>query len=87
MFWRKENKQISINESQFDHPYRLCDLYISERYHEILFIPYGKVDNGMQVEVDDLIVDKWPCKFEDLQTNIKEVLKRYLPKTDYIKGK
>ena len=87
MFWKKENNHASSNESHFPRPYRFCDIYISEKYHEILFVPYGKVDPGMHAEVDNLIIDKWPCRFEDLQTNIEEVLKRYLPKTTYTKGK
>lgn len=87
MFWKKESRQPSISENHFPHQYRFCDLYISDKNREILFVPYGKVNNGMHAEVDNLIVDKWPCKFQDLQTNIEEALNRYLSTTTYIKGK
>jgi hypothetical protein len=87
MFWKKENKQTLSKDNHFPHPFRFCNLFISEKYHEFLFVPYGKVDNWAHVEVDNLIIDTWPCKFQDLQSNIEEVLKRYLPKTEYIKGK
>lgn len=41
----------------------------------------------MYVELDNLIIDKWPCRFQDLQTNIEEALKRFSPTATYIKGK
>ena len=87
MFWKRDNKQASANNNHFPHPYRICDICISEKYHEILFVPYGKVENGMHAEVDNLIIAKWPCKFEDLQLNIEEILRRYLSQTTYVKGK
>lgn len=87
MFFIK-NKEINRPKADdFPHPRRFCDLYISDKYKEILFVPWGKVDNGMYAEVDNLIIDVWPCKFQDLQQNIENVLKRYLSKTAYVKGK
>jgi hypothetical protein len=87
MFWKKEKTQAPTTNNEFPHPHRFADIYISQKYHEVLFVPYGRVDNGMYAEVDNLIIDKWPCKFEDLQKNIEEALKRYLSKTTYLKGK
>ena len=87
MFWEKESRQPSTKERHFPHQNRFCDLYISDKNHEILFVPYGKVENGMHAEVDNLIIDKWPCRFQDLQANIEKALNRYLPKTNYIAGK
>lgn len=86
MFWKKDKQSNSVKQDNFSHPYRFCDIYISDKYKQILFVPYGKVDNGMYAEVDNLIIDSWPCKFQDLETNIEEVLRRFLPKTIYAKG-
>jgi len=87
MFWKKDKQSNSDKEDNFPHPYRFCDLYISDKYKQILFVPYGKVDNGTYAEVDNLIIDNWPCKFQDLETNIEEALKRFSAKTVWIKGK
>jgi hypothetical protein len=40
----------------------------------------------MYTELDNLIIDNWPCKFQDLEINIEEVLRRSLAKAIYAKG-
>src|ERR1700704_5823487 len=87
MFWKKRNKATADKEGHFPHPYRFCHIYISYKYNQVLFVPYGKTGNGSYSEVDNLIIDSWPCKFGDLQTNIEEVLKRFLDKHEHVKGK
>jgi len=81
MFWKKKTQDKSSRQRRF------CDLYISDKYKQIIFVPYGKADSGLYAEVDNLIIDAWPCKFQDLQTNIEETLNRYLPSTVYVKSK
>lgn len=77
MFWKKE-KQLSMSETQsLSYPYRFCDLHISEKYKQILFVPFRKVSEGIYAEVGNLIIDSWPCKFADLQVNIEEALSRF----------
>ena len=87
MFWKRNKKSSSNTQSNFPHPYRFCDLYSSERFKEILFVPYGKIDIGAHAEVDNIIIDNWPCKFENLKNNIEETLNRFLQKTIWEKGK
>jgi len=87
MFWKKDKQPNLPKEDNITYPYRFCDVYISDKYKQILFVPHGEVGNGMYAEVDNLIIDTWPCKFKDLQTNIEEVLRRYLAKTTWTKGK
>ena len=81
------NIQVVTSQDKLPFPVRYCDLYISDKYKQILFVPYGKIDIGINAEVDRVIADSWPCKFQDLQANIEEALNRYLPATTYIKGK
>lgn len=71
MFWKKEMKEITI---------RSCSLNIGEKYNQILFVPYGQIANGLNVELDDIIIDNWPCDFGDLQENINKTLDKYKPK-------
>jgi hypothetical protein len=87
MFWKKNKQPTPDNEDYFPHPYRFCNLFISDKHKQILFVPYGQVDNGMYAEIDNIIVDNWPCKFEDLETNIEVTLKRFSNKITWIKGK
>ena len=87
MFWKKDKESNSVKEENSPYPYRFGDLYISDKYKQILFVPYGKVDNGTYAEVDNLIIDNWPCKFQDLETNLEAILKRFSAKTILVKGK
>jgi len=87
MFWKKNKQSNVVKEDNCPYPFRFCDLYISDKHKEILFVPYGKAGNIMHAEVDNIIIDKWPCKFQDLDTNIKEALNRYLTTTIWKKGK
>jgi hypothetical protein len=87
MFWKSKKYSGLPKEDHFPYPFRFCDLYISDRYNEILFVPYGKLENGMHAEIDNVIIDKWPCKFGDLETNIEKTLSRYQQETTWIKGR
>jgi hypothetical protein len=87
MLWIGKTRTINDQQINLPHPYRFCKLYISDKFKQILFTPFGKIENGMHAEVDSIIIDTWPCKFEDLQTNIEETLRRFSPKTVYVKGK
>lgn len=87
MFWKKDNNLKSPSESTRKYPYRFCNLHISEKYKEILFVPYGKIENGIHAEVDNIIIDTWPCRYEDLQKNIELTLNSYAEKTIWIKGR
>ena len=68
------------------HKSRLCYLYISARNKEILFVPYGKVNNGISAEIDDIIVDSWPCDFKNLQENINATLNKFQNSITYEQG-
>ncbi len=87
MLWTKTIRTNSDKQINLPHPYRFCNLYISDKFKQILFTPFGGLENGMHAEVDNIIVDTWPCKFEDLQTNIEETLRRFSDKAIYVKGK
>jgi hypothetical protein len=87
MFWKKNKQSSSVKPENFPHPFRFCDLYISDKYKQILFVPYGQADNGTYAEVDNLIIDNWPCNSKDLETNIEEALRRFSPKATWVKGK
>lgn len=67
--------------------YRFCKLYISDRFQQIIFTPFGRLQNGLYAELDIIIVDTWPCEFEDLQSNIEETLKRFSDNAIYVEGK
>jgi hypothetical protein len=77
MFWKKEKHELTVKNDKHSHPYRFCYLYISEKYKQILFVPYSKQEIGIYKELDNLIIDTWPCKFQDLQTNIEKVLNSF----------
>lgn len=77
MFWKKHKKQSSVKGEKKSYPYRFCELYVSEKHKQILFVPYGKTEYGIYAELDNLIIDSWPCKFKDLESNIRETLNRY----------
>lgn len=87
MFWKKEKQSDPINKDNFTYPYRFCDLCISDRYKQILFVPYGKLDNGAYAEINNLIIDSWPCKFQDMEKNIEETLNRFSGKAVWVEGK
>ena len=59
------------------YPFRFCHLYISDRFKQIIFVPFCKNENGWYAEINDLIIDSWPCNFEILQHNIETILDRY----------
>jgi hypothetical protein len=84
MFW---NRQKPIQQGHFPHPFRFCDLYISDRYKQILFASYGKTGEGFHTELQPVIVDSWPCQFQDLMANIERALKGYIPKAVPVRGK
>ncbi len=67
------------------YPLRACNVYISEKYQQILFVPFGKAETGLHIEQENIITDTWPCKFQDLQINIEEALNRYQPLVPYDK--
>jgi len=71
MLWKKNKQSNSDKEDKIPYLYRFCDLYISDKYKQILFVPYGKIDNSGYAEVDNLIIDNWPCTFQELETNIE----------------
>ena len=68
------------DESNLIFRYKLGHIYISEKYHQILFVPLGGiVEEGIRRELPDIIADKWPCDFGNLQINIEEMLNRFKP--------
>jgi hypothetical protein len=86
MFWKKAKPSQPMQQINVPHLYRCCCLYISDKYKHIMFVPQGKADIGLFVEVDNIISDSWPCDFGKLQLNIEEALNRYLPSATYVKG-
>jgi hypothetical protein len=60
------------------YPSRHCDIYISTKYKQILFVPFGRIKGGMSAEHENIISDVWPCDFGKLQENINEALDRSL---------
>lgn len=87
MIWIGTTRTANANPTNLPYPYRFCKLYISDKFKQILFVPFGQLENGMHAELDNLIVDAWPCKFEDLQTNIEETLARFSSHAVYVEGK
>ena len=87
MIWIGTTPTTNEKQINLPHPYRFCKLYISDKFKQILFTPFGQLENGMHAEVNNIIVDTWPCKFEDLQTNIEETLRRFSSNAVYIEGK
>ncbi|MEP0266852.1 hypothetical protein [Dokdonia sp.] len=86
MFWKRKPKIIKTSDSYInnenpreDFPYleRSCQIYISEKYQEILFVPYGKMESWMLKELDAVVVKKWPMDFGDLQNTILTTLDTY----------
>src|SRR5688500_18101044 len=63
--------------------HRMCYLYICARYKEILFVPFGTVNSGVSAEMDDIIVDSWPCNFGKLQENINTTLDKFKSSITY----
>jgi hypothetical protein len=45
------------------------------------------MDIGAYAEIDDIIVDTWPCDFGKLQANIEATLAKFAPTVIYVKGK
>lgn len=85
MFWKKLPKENSIEEIE-RHSYRFCYLYISEKYNQIVFVPFGKANNNVAkiyAELDSIITDKWPCDFGTLQQNIEATLDKFSKLSDY----
>jgi hypothetical protein len=60
------------------YPYRHCGVYISTKYKHIMFVPLGRIKNGMSAEHENVISDVWPCDFGKLRENIEEALDRAL---------
>lgn len=87
MIWIGTTQTANDKPINLPHPYRFCKLYISDKFKQILFVPFGQMGNGMYAELDNIIVDTWPCKFEDLQTNIEETLRRFSSHAVYMEGK
>lgn len=86
MFWRKSKLSQQAHQIKLPYSYRCCRLYISSKYNNILFVPQGKADIGLYVELDIIVADTWPCNFERLQLNIEEALNKYQSSATYIKG-
>jgi hypothetical protein len=86
VFKRAKNSVIQ-KDNHRSYPDRFCDLYISSKNNQILFVPYGKMDIGAYAEVDDIIADTWPCDFGKLQANIEATLGKFAPTVSYVKGK
>jgi hypothetical protein len=87
MFNRRKNSSIAEKDNHQSYPDRFCHLYISSKYKQILFVPYGKMGIGAHAEIDDIIVDTWPCDFGQLQANIEATLAKFAPAVNYVKGK
>ena len=86
MFWKKTKQFDTRAKGNFPHPYRFCHLYITDKYREILFVPFGKINILAHAEVDNIVVDSWPCEFGKLQKNIELTLNEYRNSTEYVKG-
>ncbi|MCB0284933.1 MAG: hypothetical protein KDF60_20300 [Calditrichaeota bacterium] len=86
MFWKKNKPNLKNSESLISRKYRFCSVYISTKYSQIIFIPWGKTGNGAYAEIEEISVDSWPCEFSSLQTNIEKTLNLYSEKHEYIKG-
>jgi hypothetical protein len=87
MFWRKRDSALPEKKAPPAYPKRYCCLRISTKNRQILFVPFGITDIGIYAELDDIIVDTWPCDFGKLQTNIEATLDKFAPTTNYIKGR
>ena len=86
MLWFKKSSNDVDRKIFLPYSYRFCKLYISDKFNQILFTPFGEIENG-HAEIDKIIIDNWPCKFEDLQKNIEETLNQFSKNGVYIKGK
>jgi hypothetical protein len=78
---------VAEKDNHRSYPDRFCHLLISSKYKQILFVPYGKMDIGAHAEIDDILVDTWPCDFAKLQANIEATLDKFGPTVIYLKGK
>jgi hypothetical protein len=87
MFNKWKNTAVAEKDNHRSYPYRYCALYISSKNRQILFVPYGKMEIGAFAEIDDVIVDTWPCDFGKLQANIEATLGKFAPVVSYVKGK
>ena len=45
------------------------------------------MDIGAYAEIDDIVVDTWPCDFGKLQANIEATLNKFAPTAIHVKGK
>lgn len=86
MFWKKGKLLPQKANLNLPHTFRTCCLFISKKHNHILFVPQGKSQIGLYVELDDIISDSWPCDFEKLQSNIELTLNRYQNSATYVKG-
>jgi hypothetical protein len=86
MFWKKGKLLPQKTDLNFPHPFRTCCLHISKKHSQILFVPQGKTEIGLYVELDNIISDSWPCNLGKLQLNIELALNRYQPSATYVKG-
>ncbi|MBP6430171.1 MAG: hypothetical protein KA319_00205 [Ferruginibacter sp.] len=87
MLWYKNKQDNEIVKGNIKYPYRFCKLYISDDYNQIIFVPFGKISSGIYAEIDDLIIDSWPCDFEKLQNNIEKTLNKFAESAIHTKSK
>lgn len=85
--FKRTKKPGTEKDAHRSYPDRFCDLYISRKNNQILFVPYGKMDIGAYAEIDDIIIDTWPCDFGKLQANIEATLGKFAPAASFVKGK
>lgn len=86
MFWKKSKSSHQAHQNNFPYSHRCCSLYISSKYNQILFVPQGKADIGLYIELENIEADSWPCSFEKLQLNIEDALNKYQSSATYTKG-
>lgn len=89
MLWKKKKIETPEINSENTHPtkypFRYCNIYISNRYNEILFVPIGKVDDWMYQELNSVIVKDWPLNIDELQNCIVETLNKWKESTERLK--
>jgi hypothetical protein len=86
MFWKKSKLSHQTQQINLPNSYRCCCICISMKYNHILFVPQGKTDIGLYVELDNIVTDSWPCNFERLQLNIEDTLNKFQSSATYTKG-
>lgn len=77
MFWNcfKRGTKSNFNkESHFPYEKRMCWIYVSDRYEQMLFVPMGKIDPWRYQELENVIVKDWPMEFGELQSCIEVAL-------------